>query len=205
MLGVSDYGAFVAAFILLLLLPGPGNLALVWSTGQGGLRAGMASVCGIVLGDQLLLWLAVAGVSALLRSHPALFIGLQWLGAAYLAYLGWRMWRPSVGAGAAVRIRPGRYFWDTLTITLLNPKAVMFYFAFFPQFIDPQKHRGLVTFGFMAATVAALGALYCSGVVCLTHAMARQLDANPRASLWLSRLAGLCLIGFALRLFWVAA
>ena len=64
MLGVSDYGAFVLAFILLLFLPGPGNLALVLSAGQGGWRGGMASVLGLLLGDQVLMWLAVAGGAA---------------------------------------------------------------------------------------------------------------------------------------------
>ena len=205
MLGVTDYGAFVLAFILLLFLPGPGNLALVLSAGQGGLRGGMASVFGLLVGDQILMWLAVAGVAALLQSLPALFAVLQGLGAAYLAWMGWRMWWPKAGGAAPVRVRPGRYFLDTLMITLLNPKAVMFYFAFFPQFIDPQAHQGLITFGFMALTVALLGGAYCTGVVCLTHGMARRLDANPRLTLALSRLAGLCLMGFSLRLIWVSA
>ena len=102
MLGVSDYGAFVLAFVLLLLLPGPGNLALVTSTGQGGWRGGMASVAGLLLGDQVLMWLTVAGVAALLQSRPALFIGLQGLGAAYLAWMGWRMIWPHTGGAPAM-------------------------------------------------------------------------------------------------------
>lgn len=202
MLGVSDYGAFVLAFVLLLLLPGPGNLALVASTGQGGLRGGMASVAGLLLGDQVLMWLTVAGVAALLQSRPALFNGLQWLGAAYLAWMGWRMIWPHAGGLAAVRVRPGRYFADTFMITLLNPKSIMFYFAFFPQFIDPLKHQGLITFAFMAVTVMALGFVYCTGVVGLTHTMAARLRTNPGAVRWLERLAGVCLMGFGVRLLW---
>ncbi|MDI9331750.1 MAG: LysE family transporter [Alphaproteobacteria bacterium] len=204
MLGVSDYGAFVLAFILLLLLPGPGNLALVLSTSQGGLRGGLASVFGLLLGDQVLMWLTVVGVAALLQSQPALFLGLQCLGAVYLAWMGWRMLGSSAGTAAPVQVRPGRYFLDTMMITLLNPKAVMFYFAFFPQFIDPQTHLGWVTFGFMAATVAVLGFVYCSGVVWLTYTMAQRLQANPKVTRALGRLAGLCLMGFGLRLLWLA-
>ncbi|MEY2659264.1 MAG: Leucine efflux protein [Pseudomonadota bacterium] len=202
MLGVSDYGAFVLAFILLLFLPGPGNLALVTSTGQGGWRGGMASVGGLLLGDQILMWLTVAGVATLLQSHPTLFTGLQWLGAAYLAWMGARMVWPHASGAVAVRVRPGRYFFDTMLITLLNPKAIMFYFAFFPQFIDPEQHLGLLTFGFMAVTVAVLGFLYCAGVVLLTHTMAERLRANPRGVRALECLAGLCLMGFGLRLWW---
>ena len=91
MFGISDYGAFVAAFVLLLFLPGPGNLALITSTSQGGMRGGLASVLGLLLGDQILLWMTVAGVAALLQSYPHLFMALQWLGAAYLAWLGAKM------------------------------------------------------------------------------------------------------------------
>jgi leucine efflux protein len=204
MLGVSDYGAFVLAFVLLLLLPGPGNLALVTSTGLGGWRGGLWSVLGLLLGDQVLLWLTVAGVAALLQARPALFAALQWAGAVYLAWMGWRMMRPGSSAAAPIRVRAGRYFADTLLITVLNPKSAVFYFAFFPQFIDPAQHRGLLTFAFMAVTVWVLGALYCVGVVGITHRMARRLSARPVLTVWLSRLAGLCLMGFGLRMLWSA-
>ncbi|MEY2803066.1 MAG: Leucine efflux protein [Pseudomonadota bacterium] len=204
MLGVSDYGAFVLAFILLLFLPGPGNLALVTSTSLGGWRGGLWSVWGLLLGDQVLLWLTVAGVAALLQAQSALFAGLQWAGAAYLTWMGWRMMRPGSGAAAPIRVRAGRYFADTLLITVLNPKSAVFYFAFFPQFIDPAQHRGLWTFAFMAVTVWVLGALYCVGVVALTHTMAQRMTARPGLTLWLSRLAGVCLIGFGLRMIWSA-
>ena len=59
MLGVTDYGAFVIAFIIVLAIPGPGNFALITATGKGGIKAGMAATCGVILGDQVLLWLAL--------------------------------------------------------------------------------------------------------------------------------------------------
>lgn len=90
MLGVADYGAFVVAILLFLLIPGPGNLALITSTGQGGMRAGMVTGLGVIAADQVLMWLAVAGVSALLAAHPALFHAVQ--------YLGWPIWAGWVGA-----------------------------------------------------------------------------------------------------------
>ena len=91
MLGVTDYGAFVVAIIVFLLIPGPGNLALISSTGKGGIRGGLAATMGVILGDQVLMWLAVAGVAALLAAYPAAFHAVQWLGAAYLAWLGGKM------------------------------------------------------------------------------------------------------------------
>ena len=199
MFGISDYGAFVAAFVLLLFLPGPGNLALITSTSQGGVRGGFASVLGLLLGDQILLWLTVAGVAALLQSYPHLFMAMQWVGAAYLAWLGAKMVLAKPGEGPAIKITPGKYFKETMLITLLNPKAIMFYFAFFPQFIDPQQHQGM-TFVFMAVTIAVLGFLYCFGVVLITHTMAERIRANPKMSAFLQKLAGVCLIGFGLKL-----
>jgi threonine/homoserine/homoserine lactone efflux protein len=200
MFGISDYGAFVAAFVLLLFLPGPGNLALITSTSQGGVRGGFASVLGLLLGDQILLWLTVAGVAALLQSYPHLFMAMQWVGAAYLAWLGAKMVWAKPGEGPAIKITPGKYFKETMLITLLNPKAIMFYFAFFPQFIDPQQHQGVTTFVFMAVTIAVLGFLYCFGVVLITHTMAERIRANPKMSAFLQKLAGVCLIGFGLKL-----
>jgi threonine/homoserine/homoserine lactone efflux protein len=200
MFGISDYGAFVAAFVLLLFLPGPGNLALITSTSQGGVRGGFASVLGLLLGDQILLWLTVAGVAALLQSYPHLFMAMQWVGAAYLAWLGAKMVLAKPGEGPAIKITPGKYFKETMLITLLNPKAIMFYFAFFPQFIDPQQHQGMTTFVFMAVTIAVLGFLYCFGVVLFTHTMAERIRANPKMSAFLQKLAGVCLIGFGLKL-----
>jgi threonine/homoserine/homoserine lactone efflux protein len=83
---------------------------------------------------------------------------------------------------------------------LLNPKAIMFYFAFFPQFIDPEQHQGMITFVFMAVNIAVLGVLYCFGVVVITHRMATRLRANPKVSGLLQKIAGLFLIGFGLKL-----
>jgi threonine/homoserine/homoserine lactone efflux protein len=200
MFGISDYGAFAAAFVLLLFLPGPGNLALISSASKGGLSGGLASVLGLLVGDQMLLWLTVAGVAALLQTLPLVFMALQWLGAAYLMWLGFKMITAKAGEGPSIQITPGHYFRETMLITLLNPKAIMFYLAFFPQFIDPVHHQGWVTFAVMALTIAALGFAYCSGVVLVTHFMAERIRANPKVSSVLQKVAGLCLIGFGLKM-----
>jgi hypothetical protein len=100
MLGVADYGSFVVAVIVFLMIPGPGNLALITSTGKGGLRGGLGATFGVIAGDQVLMWLAVAGVAALLAAWPPAFYAVQWLGAAYLGWLGLRMLLMKPGDGA---------------------------------------------------------------------------------------------------------
>ena len=84
MLGIADYGAFCAAILLFLALPGPGTFALLTSTAKGGFRAGAAATAGVIVGDQVLLWLAVAGVAALLAAHPTAFKIVQYAGAALI-------------------------------------------------------------------------------------------------------------------------
>ncbi|MCU0956992.1 MAG: LysE family transporter [Hydrogenophaga sp.] len=166
MFGIADYGAFVVAIIVFLAIPGPGNLALITSTGKGGIPGGLAATLGVIAGDQVLMWMAVAGVAALLAAYPAAFA----------------------------------FFQQALTITLLNPKAIVFYMAFFPLFVDPQKHQGLVTFGAMAATIAVLTFVYGLAVVLLTHFLAERMRASPRITQLLNKVAGVFLIGFGIKL-----
>lgn len=200
MFGIADYGAFIAAVIVFLLIPGPGNLALISSTGKGGIRGGLASTLGVIVGDQVLMWLAVAGVATLLATYPAAFGAVQWLGAAYLAWLGMRMLLAKAGDAPVLTIRPRQYFGQSLTITLLNPKAIVFYMAFFPLFVDPARHQGLTTFAVMAATIALLTFLYGASVTLLTHHLAARMRADPRIGRVLEKLAGLFLVGFGIRL-----
>ena len=200
MLGVTDYGSFVVAIIVFLLIPGPGNLALITSTGKGGVRGGVAATLGVILGDQVLMWLAVAGVAAVLSTNPAAFHAVQWLGAGYLAWLGGRMLLAKPGAAPVLHIKPHHYLRQALMITLLNPKAIVFYMAFFPLFVDPARHQGLTTFAFMALTIAVLTFAYGLTAVLLTHFLTERLRANPLVSRVLEKLAGLFLIGFGIKL-----
>ena len=198
--GISDYSAFVAAIVLFLAIPGPGNLALITSTGKGGVRGGLAATMGVIAGDQVLMWAAVAGVAALLATYPAAFRAVQWLGAVYLAWLGGKMLMARPGDAPVLHIRPRQYFQQALAITLLNPKAIVFYMAFFPLFVDPQHHRGLLSFAVMAATIAALTFLYGLGMTLLTHHLAERMRAHPLVGRLLEKLAGVFLIGFGIRL-----
>jgi leucine efflux protein len=200
MLGVSDYGAFVAAVIIFLAIPGPGNLALINCTGKGGIRGGLAAALGIIAADQVLMWAAVAGVATLLLAYPVAFLAVQWLGAVYLAWLGLRMFLAKPGSKPVLHIEPHHYFKQAALITLLNPKAIIFYMAFFPLFVDPAQHQGLLTFGVMALTVAALTFAYGLVAVLLTHHLAERMRAHPLIGRLLQKIAGLCLVGFGIKL-----
>ena len=200
MFGVADYWAFVLAIVVFLAIPGVGNLAIITSTGKGRIAGGLAATLGVIVGDQILMWLAVAGVAAVLTANPALFGLVQYAGAIYLAWLGLLMMRAKPGDAPVLRMEPRRFFRQAMLITLFNPKAIVFYMAFFPLFVDPARHRGLLTFGVMAVTIAALTLLYCVIVICITHFAADRMRASPRVTVWLNRIAGTMLLGFGVKL-----
>jgi leucine efflux protein len=198
--GIADYWAFVVAVIVFLAIPGPGNLAIITSTSKGRIVGGLAATLGVIAADQMLMWLAVAGVSALLLAYPTVFGFVQYAGALYLAYLGVRMIRAKPGDAPILRMEPRRFFRQAMLITLLNPKAIVFYMAFFPLFVDPARHRGVVTFAVMAVTIAVLTFLYCVIVIGITHFAAERMRASPRIGSWLNKIAGMMLLGFGIKL-----
>jgi leucine efflux protein len=200
MFGIADYGAFVVAIIVFLAIPGPGNLALLTATGKGGVRSGMAATLGVIVGDQVLLWLALAGLSAVLINYPGLYSSVKWAGAAYLIGLGYSLFNVKPGDAPVLDMKPDHYFRQALFITVLNPKAIVFYMAFFPLFVDPATHLGLLTFVAMAITIAVLTLLYGLVVVLLAHYLGARVRANPIASVMLNKVAGALLMGFGLKL-----
>lgn len=200
MFGIADFGAYCGAILLFLALPGPGTFTLLTSTSQGGLRAGAAATLGLIVGDQVLLWLAVGGVAALLAAHPLVFQAVQMLGAGYLAWIGLRLIFAQPGDAPPIRIAPHHYARQAFLITLLNPKAIVFYMAFFPLFIAPATHRGATTFIAMAVTIAVITAAYCLTLCAGAHAVTAYVRAHRRLARLLERLAGVFLLGFGIRL-----
>jgi len=199
--GIINYGTFVLSFILLLIIPGPGNLVLITSTSKGGVRSGFTCLMGIIVGDQILLWLAIIGVAALLSSSPHLFQLIKWLGAAYLLWIGAQLLLKSRTSAPPPPVTGKRTpFLQGLVITLVNPKPILFYVMFLPLFVDPVHNQGLLSFGWLAATAAVLTLLYCTLMIGLITALADSVRSRPGMIFVLEKGAGLCLILFAFKL-----
>jgi threonine/homoserine/homoserine lactone efflux protein len=174
---------------------------LLTATAKGGKRGGYAALAGLVLGDQVLMWLAAAGVAALLAANPVVFKGVQYLGAAYLVWVGITLLSAKEGAGTGlIPMQAGHWFRQGLLITLLNPKAIVFYMAFFPLFIDPARHQGFATFATMAVLIALITLVWCSGLILIGDALAGRMKRQPRLARGLQKAAGVCLIGFGIKL-----
>lgn len=201
LLGIHDYWAFIGAVLVFLALPGPGTFCLLTSAARNGVAGGYACLGGLLLGDQALMWLAVAGVAAILQAHPLAFHALQYLGACYLCYLGWRLiWPGDNAAGTIVPFSGFKDFKRGFFVTLVNPKAIIFYMAFFPLFIHPDSHRGLSSFVAMALSILVCTILYGSLLIFAGNALAQRMRGSPRVSDCANKMAGLFLIGFGVKL-----
>ena len=200
MFGLVDYPAFLLSVLVFLMMPGPGSLVVLTATARGGPRGGYAALFGLMLGDWVLMAAAMAGVAALLATHPLLFKAVQYLGVAYLLWTGLRLLRASGGEVRRPGISSRSFFRQGFLITVINPKAIVFYMAFFPLFIDPARFQGLATLLAMAASVSVLTLLYGSALVWAGNWAAARLRAEAAVRRWLSRTAGAALIGFGVRL-----
>lgn len=199
--GITDVWQLIAATLVFLMLPGPGTFCILTCSAQRGLRGGFASLAGIMLGDAGLMLLAAIGVATLLQANPVLFKGVQYLGAAYLAYLGIRLLLAK-GKGTSVPVPFSNLadFRRGFLVTIVNPKAIVFYMAFFPLFIDPATHQGSTTFIAMAVIISSCTLAYGSLLVVTGNAAAVRLKNDRRIASLASKAAGMFLIGFGIKL-----
>jgi threonine/homoserine/homoserine lactone efflux protein len=136
--------AFVAASGAVLLIPGPTVLVVLSYALSQGRRVALATAAGVALGDLLAMSASLIGLGALVLTSATLFALLKWVGAGYLIWLGWRLWRSGVPGGpvpqvgtATGPIGPGAVFRHAALVTALNPKSIAFFIAFVPQFVSP--------------------------------------------------------------------
>lgn len=188
--------AFVATSAVLLAVPGPTILLVISYALSHGRKAASASVAGVALGDFTAMTASMLGLGALLMTSAVLFTALKWIGAAYLIYLGVKLWRApvreAVGEGASDD-PPIRIFLQTYAVTALNPKSILFFVAFLPQFLDlggpllPQMAIFEVTFLLLASLNAAIYALLAS--------RARGAIRRPEIRRLVNRIGGGLMIG----------
>jgi len=201
MFGIQNYGSFIAAIVVFQLIPGPGTLAILNATARNGVGAGLGAVLGTLAGDFLFMVAAVAGLAAVMNANPALFQALQWFGAAYLCWMGLQLLRARVAGDAATpepRKPASVYFRQAFAVSITNPKVVLFFVAFFPLFLRPDSSS--LTLAAMMVHVTAISFLYQAGLVLAGNSIARKLEALPSARRIATRLAGVALIGFGIKL-----
>ena len=198
---IDNYASFIAAIIAFQIVPGPGTLAILNATARHGVRSGMASVLGTITGDLLFMLGAVLGLAAVLEARPAILSTLQWLGIGYLVWLGLKLLRTPAADTQSTRMRNQDHwncFRQAFAVCLTNPKAILFFMAFFPLFLQPNVRP--FTLGLMMAHVSLISFIYQTGLVLMGNAVAARLAHHPKTRVIASRIVGAGLVGFGIKL-----
>jgi len=201
MFGIHNYTSFVLAIVAFQIIPGPGTLTILKVTARHGVRSGMGAVFGTLAGDFLFMLGAVLGLAAVLMARPLLWSGLQGVGIAYLCWLGLKLLltREPSGGGEAARVQNHwTSFGQAFTVSLTNPKVIMFFMSFFPLFLTRDSHP--LTLGVMMAHVSLISLAYQTGLVLVGNVVAVKLSRFEPARLMAKRLVGLALLGFGIKL-----
>jgi threonine/homoserine/homoserine lactone efflux protein len=195
--------AFLAAALLITASPGPDNLMVLGVGMSQGRRHGMAFGLGCALGCLSHTLLAAVGVSALIAASPAAFSALRVAGGLYLLWLGVNALRSRGGGearAAADRPAPGRLFWRGVMANAINPKVVLFFLSFLPQFVVPAQGQPALQTVVLGLVFTAQAALLFGALGFFAGAIGQWLQRRPRAGRWLDRVAGAVFVGLGLRL-----
>ena len=205
LLTLPQFATFLAAAILITLAPGPDNL-MVLSIGMArGRKPGVAFGLGCALGCLNHTLLAALGVSALIAASPTAFTALKIAGGLYLLWLGIQAIRNARALGApqggkALSETPGKLFVKGLVANAINPKVILYFLAFLPQFVDSQR-------GHVAWQIVQLGVLFTVETVIVFGAIGwfagnvgERLARRPAIGTWLDRVAGGIFVALGLRL-----
>ncbi|MEU6743501.1 leucine efflux protein LeuE [Streptosporangium sandarakinum] len=213
--GITDIWTYVIGAFFIVLLPGPNSLYVLSTAAQHGVRQGYRGAMGVFLGDTVLMVLAAAGAASALRAEPMLFNVVKYAGGAYLAWIGvqmlrgaWRSWRnhgnaeaPGAAPAEERTGRPARDpFRKALTISLMNPKAILFFISFFIQFVDPSYGSPALSFLILGAICQLFSVLYLSTLIFAGSFLASQFRSRRRLSAGLTSGVGALFIGFGARL-----
>jgi leucine efflux protein len=210
MFGITDLTTFVLGTIFIVLLPGPNSIYVLTVAAQRGIRQGYQGACGVFAGDAILMTLSATGVAGMLKANPALFFGLKYIGAAYLGWVGLNMllnavrgWRkPALPVPVEIEAKLDAVnpFKKALLISLLNPKAILFFISFFIQFVDPGYAQPALTFVALGVIVQICSALYLTAIILIGAKVADEFRKRKKLAASLSGGVGAMFIGFGAKL-----
>lgn len=211
MFGITDLTTYIIGTTLIILLPGPNSLYVMSIASRFGIKAGYKGALGVYTGDMFLILLTALGAASLLHAFPWLFILLKIIGALYLSYLGVKlfiaaycMWNAVQNPKETVRIKENikqqHPFKTALTISLLNPKAILFYLSFFIQFVDADYPYPAVTFTALAIILQIISMSYLSILIFLGAKLATYFTKRYKITASCVALVGILFCGFGMKL-----
>jgi leucine efflux protein len=211
--GVTDIWTYAIGALGIVLLPGPNSMFVLSVATARGVKTGYRAAMGVFLGDSILLLMTALGAASLLRTYPALFVVVKYVGAAYLAWLGFNLIRSAWKQGfaklaetkndadqAQSQVGTSDPFQRAMVISLLNPKAILFLLSFFVQFIDPLYPTPSIPFLILSAIVMVFSALYLSALIYGGAHLAQTFRSRRKLSAGLSSGVGALFVGFGVKL-----
>ncbi|GAA1507036.1 leucine efflux protein LeuE [Nocardioides humi] len=218
MLGITDLSTYLVGLVLIILLPGPNSLYVLSAAARRGVRDGYAAAAGVWTGDAVLMTLSAAGVASLLKTNDVAFGIVKFAGATYLGWLAFTMLRAAVGmwrsrrtvaevaADAADAAAPApaqtaeRPYRRALVISLLNPKAILFFVAFFVQFVDPAYAHPALSFVVLGTLAQIASVAYLSALIFFGTRLAAAFRRRRALSAGATSAVGAVFLGFAVKL-----
>jgi threonine/homoserine/homoserine lactone efflux protein len=204
---LTTLATYMAASVALVVVPGPGQALVIARTLQGGTRAGVMTAAGLEIGTLVHVLAAALGLSVVLAHSATAFAIVKYVGALYLVWLGVKAWRDARGAATRAAhpsslapVADTRLLVHATVTGALNPKVALFFLAFLPQFVHPERGSVLLQFLVLGGLLAVTGLAGDSAVAVLTGRARRRLAASPRFALWRERITGSVLIALGLRL-----
>jgi leucine efflux protein len=218
MVGVTNFWTYVIGTAAIILLPGPNSIFVLSVGARFGVRNGYKAAAGVFLGDTVLMTLSAAGVASLLRTYPPVFMVIKYAGAAYLFWVGLgiirgavRKWRARGEAAAGATAPGSRVGGDVLgevshpfrratVISLLNPKAILFFVSFFIQFVQPGYAHPALSFLVLGAVVQLFSSIYLTFLIFGGRFLAGQFRRRRRLAAGAATGVGALFVGFGIKL-----
>lgn len=202
--GVLNLWTFLAGALFIVIIPGPNSLYVLRTGISRGIRAAYRGVAGVMLGDTLLIFLAWAGIAALIQTSPNIFIIVRYLGAFFLLWLGikilWMTMRQTPQSSADKVITIENYCLKAFLLSITNPKSILFHVSFFIQFIDPAVTNTGFAFIFLGTVLQIISLSWLSILLLTGAALSRWFRGHKRVVKLANSLTGLLFISFAARL-----
>ena len=210
MFGITDLTTFIIGTILIVILPGPNSLFVMSIASKYGIKAGYKGALGVYTGDLILILLTAFGAASLLHAFPWLFIILKIIGALYLSYLGIKLFIAAKHTWKAIQspeniqkqqsLEDVKPFSTALTISILNPKAILFYLSFFVQFVDPRYPYPAITFTLLAVVLQIISMSYLTILIFSGAKLASFFNNRFRLTAICVASVGLLFCGFGVKL-----
>ena len=210
--GVLNYVTYFIGAVFIVLLPGPNSLYVLALSAQQGSRIGWTAVVGVLIGDSLLILATALGAVTILTAYPEIFMIIKYAGAVYLTYIGYNLitgaiksWRQldEQSLQKDIEIKKttgGKAFRKALLVSLLNPKAILFFLSFFAQFVDPAYPQPVIPFLILALTIQAISLIYLAVLIYAGTTMAETFRKRKKVSAISGGSVGVGFVAFAVKL-----